>query len=60
MRANLSWWELIVLFATIGCVILCLWTKKHSEALAWTCAAFWQLDYFLEREKNREIKDKNN
>lgn len=59
MYATLTWWEVLIMLATLVCVIGSVIQKDYSAALAWGCALIWQLDYFSEREKNREIKDKN-
>ena len=60
MYATLTWWEVLIMLATLVCAISSVIKKDYSAALAWGCALIWQLDYFLEREKNRENKNENN
>lgn len=60
MYATLTWWEVLIMLATLVCAIGGVIQKNYSAALAWACALIWQLDYFSEREKNRENKNENN
>ena len=59
MIVNLTWWEVLIMLATLVCVVGEILQKNFWSAIAWGNALIWQLDYFSEREKNREIKRKN-